>query len=124
LTLDEPKSIVETALTESSRVLPLETPPVQVSTSTSDPAPNDTKEAVSRIEILDECLVAEICIDRYLWALYQRTPKEDTIKVEERRKVTVKKRAKRSLSPRALPVSSMRISRGKIQRPRKRRACE
>jgi hypothetical protein len=92
---NEPKSIVETALTESSQVLPLETPPVQVSTaSTSDPAPNDTKEAVSHIEILDKCLVAEICIDRYLWALYQRTPKEDTIKVEERRKVTVKKRGK------------------------------
>jgi hypothetical protein len=91
---DAPKSIAETALTESSQVLPLETPPVQVSTaSTSDPAPNDT-EAVSHIEILDECLVAEICIDRYLWALYQRTPKEDTIKVEERRKVTVKKRGK------------------------------
>jgi hypothetical protein len=91
---DERKSIVDTALTESSQVLPLEMPPVQVSTaSTSDPAPN-TKEAVSPIEILDECLVAEICIDRYLWALYQRTPKEDTIKVEERRKVIVKKRGK------------------------------
>jgi hypothetical protein len=92
---DEPKSIVETALTESSQVLPLETPPVQVSTaSPSDPPLNDTKEAVSHIEILDECLVAENCIDRYLWALYQRTPKEDTIKVEELRKVTVKKRGK------------------------------
>jgi hypothetical protein len=91
----EPKSIVETALKQSSRVLALESPPVQLSTaSTSDPAPNETKEAVSPIEILDECLVAEICIDRYLWALYQRTPKEDTIKVEERRKVTVKKRGK------------------------------
>jgi phage-related protein len=49
---------------------------------------------VSRIEILDECLVAETCIDRFLWALYQRTPKEDSIKVQERRKVTVKKRGK------------------------------
>ena len=91
---DEPKSIVE-PLTGSSQVQPLETPPVQVSTaSTSDLAPNDAKEAVSPVEILDECLVAEICITRYLWALYQRTPKEDTIKVEERRKVTVKKRSK------------------------------
>jgi hypothetical protein len=49
---------------------------------------------VSSIEILDECLVADICIDQYLWALYQRTPKEDTIKVHERRKVTVKKKGK------------------------------
>src|SRR5207248_7680629 len=39
-------------------------------------------------------LVAEICIDRYLWALYQRTPKEDSIKVHEQRKVTVKKKGK------------------------------
>jgi hypothetical protein len=90
---DEPKSIAEAALTASSQMLPPETPPVQVATaSTPDPAPD--KEAVSAIEILDECLVAEICIDRYLWALYLRTPKEDTIKVEERRKVTVKKKGK------------------------------
>jgi hypothetical protein len=49
---------------------------------------------VTSIEVLDQCLVGEICIDRYLWALYQRTPKEDTIKVQELRKVTVKKKAK------------------------------
>jgi hypothetical protein len=49
---------------------------------------------VSSIDILDECLGADICIDRFLWALYQRTPKEDTIKVRELRKVTVKKESK------------------------------
>jgi len=49
---------------------------------------------VSSIEILDECRAGEVCIDRYLWALYQRTPKEDTIKVQELRKVTVKKKGK------------------------------
>src|SRR5208337_5266222 len=43
---------------------------------------------------VDECLVPEICIDQYLWSLYQRTPKRDTIKVVEQRKVTVKKRGK------------------------------
>jgi len=92
---DEPESIVEAALPDSSQMLPPETPPVQVATaSTPDPVPNDAKEAVSSIEILDECMVADICIDRYLWALYQRTPKVDTIKVHERRKVTVKKKGK------------------------------
>ena len=92
---DEPESIVEAALPDSSQMLPSETPPVQVATaSTPDPLPNDARETVSPIEILDECLVADICIDRYLWALYQRTPKVDTIKVHERRKVTVKKRGK------------------------------
>jgi hypothetical protein len=90
---EEPKSIAEAALAASSQMRPPETPPVQVATaSMPDPVPN--KEAGSSIEILDECLVAEICIDRYLWALYLRAPKEDTIKVEERRKVTVKKRGK------------------------------
>ncbi|MFL6790459.1 MAG: peptidase M15 [Bradyrhizobium sp.] len=92
---DQPESIVEAALPDSSQMLPPETPPVQVATaSTPDPVPNDAKEAVSSIEILDECLVADICIDRYLWALYQRTPKEDTIKVPERRTVTAKKKGK------------------------------
>jgi hypothetical protein len=62
--------------------------------SMADPVPSDAKEAVSSVEIIDECLVADICIDRYLWALYQRTPKEDTIKVQELRKVTVEKKGK------------------------------
>ena len=92
---DEPESIVVAALPDPSQMLPADLPPVQVTTANpSDPVPNDVKDAVSRIEIQDECLVAETCIDRFLWALYQRTPKEDSIKVQERRKVTVKKRGK------------------------------
>src|SRR4029079_10027782 len=57
-----------------------------------DPALAEPKNAVSTLEIREECLAAEICIDRFLWALYERTPKEDTIKVHEQRKVTVKKK--------------------------------
>ena len=38
--------------------------------------------------------MAEICIDEYLWSLYERTPKVDTNKVTERIKVTVKKKGK------------------------------
>ena len=49
---------------------------------------------MSSIEIVDECLVVDICVDRYLWTLYQRTPKEDTIKELERRNVTVKRKGK------------------------------
>jgi hypothetical protein len=91
----KPESIIEAAMPDSSQMPSPETPLVQVATaSTPDPAPNDAKEAMSSIEILDECLVADICIDRYLWALYQRTPKVDTIKVHERRKVRVKKKGK------------------------------
>jgi hypothetical protein len=90
---DKPESIVVAALPDSSQMLPPETPPVPTA-STPDPVPNDAMEAVDSVEILDECLVADICIDRYLWALYQRTPKMDTIKVHERRKVTVRKKGK------------------------------
>jgi hypothetical protein len=92
---DAPESMVEAALPNSSQVPPPEPPPVQVATAnTPDPLPNDVKEAASSIEIVDECLVVDICVDRYLWALYQRTPKEDSIKVNEQRKVTVKRRGK------------------------------
>jgi hypothetical protein len=92
---DEPKSIVEAALTDSSQMLPPETPPLQaITTSTPDAVLKDTKDAVGSTEILDECWVADLCFDRYLWALYQRTPKEDAIKVDERRKVTVKRKGK------------------------------
>jgi hypothetical protein len=38
--------------------------------------------------------VAQICIDRYLWAVYQRTPKLDTSKVPVQIKVTVKKKGR------------------------------
>ena len=34
------------------------------------------------------------CIDRYLWELYQRTPKEDAIRVQEQRKVSVKRKGR------------------------------
>jgi hypothetical protein len=61
----------------------------------AEPAPDAALPAVTTIEINEECLVAEICIDRYLWALYERAPKVDAIKIEERRKVTVKRRGKK-----------------------------
>ena len=83
------------ALPNRSQVLPPEISPVQVAAAnTPDPVLNDARKAVYTIEILDECLVVEICIDQYLWALYQRTPKQDSIEVHELRKVTVKKKRK------------------------------
>ncbi len=92
---NDSKPIVEAILPDPSQTQPGETPPVQVAiASTPDPVPNDTRAAVSTIEIFDECLVADICIDQYLWALYQRTIKVDSIKVHERRKVTVRRKGK------------------------------
>jgi hypothetical protein len=88
-------AIVDAALPGPRPMPPPETPAVQVaSASTPDPVQDHTKEAMSSVETPDECLVAEICIDRYLWSVYQRTPKVDTIKVRDQIKVTVKKKGK------------------------------
>jgi hypothetical protein len=92
---DESESIIWAALPEPSQTRPPEPPLVQLAlANTSDAVADDTKPAVSTVEAAEECLVAESCIDRYLWELYQRTPKEDTVKEHERRKVTVRKRSK------------------------------
>jgi len=48
----------------------------------------------SFVAILDECAVLEVCVDHYLWELYQRTDKLDTHKVHELRKVKVRKKSK------------------------------
>jgi len=91
----EPRPLVVAALTDPAQVLPEETPPAQAATAgTAEPLPQDTGTAAGRIELVGECLVAEACIDQFLWALYQRTPKEDTIKERELRKVTVKRKGK------------------------------
>ncbi|HKD28033.1 MAG TPA: peptidase M15, partial [Xanthobacteraceae bacterium] len=49
---------------------------------------------MAAIDRVDECMVAQICIDRYLWSLYERTRKIDTIKVPEQIKVSVKRKGK------------------------------
>jgi hypothetical protein len=80
--LDEP--YVVASLTDPSQVFPPE----------GATAPDNAPQAVTTIEINEECLVAEICIDRYLWALYERAPKVDAIKVYEQRKVKIKRKGK------------------------------
>jgi hypothetical protein len=95
IALNKPEPVVETASTLSPDVPPAEPAPVQVATADpSDLDPGDAGKAVNSIEIVDECLVVDICVDRYLWALYQRTPKEDSITETERRKVAVKRKGK------------------------------
>ncbi|MEA2912663.1 MAG: hypothetical protein QOJ15_4744 [Bradyrhizobium sp.] len=90
---DQPKLFVEAAPTDSSPAQATEQSLVQLaSANPSDPLPIDIKPSVALIEIPDECL--DTCIDRYLWALYQRTPKEDSLKVQERKKVTIKRKGK------------------------------
>jgi hypothetical protein len=90
----EPEPIVTAALTDSSERLPSETSPEQGAKSLAIREPADANPAVDRTEVLDECLVVDPCIDRYLWVLYQRTPKEDSVKTQQQRKVTVKKKGR------------------------------
>jgi hypothetical protein len=52
--------------------------------------PPDASVGASLPEVTDECLLSQDCIDQYLFSLYERARKIDTIKVEERFKVTVK----------------------------------
>ena len=73
----------------------LEESPVDVATlNTPDPVQDEPREAVPSTEPLDECLVVEICIDDYLFMLYERTQKVDANKIVDRKKVTVKKNGK------------------------------
>jgi len=75
--------------------LPPDAPSTEEATAnTPDPDLDNVPRTIGTLEINEECLVAEICIDRYLWALYERAPKIDAIKVEERRKVRIKRRGK------------------------------
>jgi D-alanyl-D-alanine carboxypeptidase len=91
----EQQPIVVATLTDPVEVLSPEIPPAQAPTaSTANARPQDAATTAGRIEIVGECLVAEPCIDQYLFALYERTPKEDTIKEIEKRNVTVKRKGK------------------------------
>jgi hypothetical protein len=60
-------------------------------------APNTTISARDKSGALDSsdpCAAQQSCIDNYLWSVYARTPKIDTIKVPEVRKVKIKRKGK------------------------------
>ena len=75
---------------------PQATPPVRLVSlfRPATPEDDDLKPAVRVVETPNECLVVEICVDDYLWAFYERTPKVDTNKVKARAKATVTKKGK------------------------------
>ena len=69
-------------------------PPVLFATvNPADPIQNAARPDVSS-EAIDACFKSDVCIDQYLWALYERTPKVDTVKAEERIKLKVKSKGK------------------------------
>ena len=98
----EPESdpIVTAALTNSPEVLPAEVPPKPADeTSMASLEPGDVDHAAgspaaSLPDVRDRCSTEDACTDRYLWELYQRTPKEDAIRVQEQRKVSVKRKGR------------------------------
>jgi hypothetical protein len=65
------------------------------SLSPPDAVQNAAKPAVSSFEALAACLEPDVCIDQYLWSLYERAHKVDTVKVTERIKVTIEKKGKK-----------------------------
>ena len=85
--------VVEAPLPDSRPTPPPETRVRLVSLFRPDPVEEDPP-AARPVETFDECLVVDICIDEYLWSLYERTPKVDTNKVTERIKTTVKTKGK------------------------------
>ncbi|MBW7968384.1 hypothetical protein [Bradyrhizobium sp. BR 10289] len=89
-----PEPAIKLASADPGDVVPSEA--LSPAAIASGPAPVASKASppADTVAVLDECFVMDACIDRYLWALYQRTPKEDSIKVEDRRAVTVKRRGK------------------------------
>lgn len=88
-----PGPSIKLASADPGDVVPQDTPsPAAIAggpvAESKAPPPADT------VAVLDECFAMDACIDRYLWAIYQRTPKEDSIKVEDHRAVTVKRKRK------------------------------
>ncbi|WP_300158363.1 D-alanyl-D-alanine carboxypeptidase family protein [Bradyrhizobium sp.] len=84
---------VTPASTDPSEKLRSETSSEPAVTMASvDPKPDDGNGAV---DLTSKCLPGDTCIDRYLWTLYERTPKEDSVRSQEQRKVTLKKKGKR-----------------------------
>ena len=59
----------------------------------TDPVQNAARQAIGS-GTPDACLNSDVCIDQYLWSLYERTPKFDTVKMEERIKMKVKNKGK------------------------------
>lgn len=88
---ERPEAKVELASADPSDMLPAARPTPE---SPADLPLASPLAAVDPLEAVDECVVVDICVDRYLWALYQRAPKQDKMKVDERRSVTIKRKGK------------------------------
>jgi len=76
-----------TALAETSA--DTASPVTEVATATATTAVDPGESAAT-----DDCATTDACVDQYLWGLYERTPKIDSVKVSEQRRVTVTRKHK------------------------------
>ncbi|MBO0753511.1 MAG: hypothetical protein J2P53_15435, partial [Bradyrhizobiaceae bacterium] len=67
---------------------PATTGPVTTSPTTSSPDTTGADDGT------DTCAADQTCVDRYLFSLYMRTPKIDTVNVPEQKQVTVTRKGK------------------------------
>ncbi len=84
---------IEPVVTEPGPKPPPEAGMQLASVPPPDAVDDGLKPLVHSIEPSNQC-VTDACIDEYLWSLYERTSKIDTVKVPEQSKVTVKKNGK------------------------------
>jgi hypothetical protein len=85
---------VETASLDSPSPLPPAAPVRLTSAFVSKAVEDEPLPSVRPLEAAKECLETPTCIDDYLWAVYERTPKVDTNRVTAKIKKTVKKAGK------------------------------
>jgi hypothetical protein len=91
----EPEPIVTAALTDPAETLPPETAgDPAAKTGGVAPELGDANPAGGSAQIPGDCAVVDGCINRYLWSLYQRTPKEDSVKEQQQRQVSVKRKGR------------------------------
>jgi hypothetical protein len=85
----------EATLADPLQMRAPESLPVQIAALTPlDELHHDAKEEPNDIKTVEECLTSELCIDQYLWSLYQRARKVDTVKVVQQKKSSVVKKGK------------------------------
>lgn len=83
--------------------LPVDTRPVEAhpdEIQSGETQPGDARAVYAHlidsreIDRVDECIDATPCIDRYLWSLYERTTKIDTVRVPQQVNVAVKRKGR------------------------------
>jgi hypothetical protein len=90
--VESPATAVALAAPDNPQRAPGEVTTASAPDPAQDGAPDTAAQPVQALN--DPCAGADSCIDEYLWSLYERAPKVDTVKETEKKKVTVEKNGK------------------------------